>query len=117
MPRPWIAVIMHMPKPSSRKNASLRASSSALLCALALAWLPAVAGGASVSLSHPTLASGGGVVAAGQFRIFFTMGEPAAGIASAGAFTVIGGLQATFVAQQQPLPDGGIFSDSFESLD
>jgi hypothetical protein len=112
-----IAVTMRSLNPFSRKRASLCVSSSALLCALALAWLPAGAGEASVSLTHPTVASGGGVVEAGQFRVFFTMGEPAAGSASAGEFTVIGGLQATFLGDQQQLPDEGIFSDGFESLD
>lgn len=88
-----------------------------MLLALALAGLPAVAGEAGVSLEHPTVASGGGVIEAGQFRVYFTIGEPVAGSATAGEFTVVGGLQATFLVQQQPLPDGGIFYDGFEALD
>ncbi len=102
---------------SMTRKPSLRACSSAMLLALAMAGLPAVAGEAGVSLAHPTVAGGGGVMEAGQFRVYFTIGEPAAGRTTAGEFTVVGGLQATFVGQQDPLPDGDIFYDGFEALD
>lgn len=104
-------------KKASLRYSLFRAPAPIVVCVLALAWIPAVAGESDVSLSHPTVAGGGGVVEAGQFRVYFTIGEPLAGVASAGEFAVVGGLQATFLGQQQPLPDGGIFSDSFESLD
>lgn len=113
----WFAVTMHITRRVSRRYSSLSMLASVGLCSLSLAWLPAIAGGDGVSLSHPTVAGGGGVVEAGQFRVYFTIGEPLAGAASAGEFTVVGGLQATFLGNQQPLPDEGIFSDSFESLD
>lgn len=113
----WVSVTMRVFEPNSRTCTSPRAAVSVALCALMLAWLPAVAGEVGVSLSHPTVAGGGGAVEAGQFRVSFTIGEPVAGIASAGEFTLVGGLQATFLGQQQALPEDGIFSDGFESLD
>jgi len=108
--------------PSRTDDAALRGRrgdrlSALLLLAIAAAALPVAAGEGEVTLSHPTAASGGGVIENGPFRLYFTVGEPVAGPVSQAQYTLIGGLQATFVGTAAPLPDGGIFSDSFEAID
>ena len=95
--------------PSSRVSERTRRHVAVL--AVLISFVPVMAGGQSVPNS--AIAGGGGVVAQGNLKLSFTMGEPVAGPASNGTTRVIGGFQATFL----PPDDNGkctIFCDGFE---
>lgn len=68
----------------------------------------------SMNLTNPTVANGGGVIEAGQFRMLVTMGEPAVSQVSANGFVLTSGLQATFLENAGLLPDS-LFSNGFEN--
>jgi hypothetical protein len=72
----------------------------------------ALAAGAQIDLRHHVVASGGGTVTAGPWRLSSSIGEPAAGPTSAGAVTLTSGFLATFA---DPPEGGQIFRDGFES--
>ncbi len=76
---------------------------------------PGLAGSQTLEVPNSVIAGGGGVSANGQFRLTYSIGEPAAGITSSGSTTVTSGFLATFVGSAQGAPDGGsIFADGFE---
>lgn len=68
----------------------------------------------STNLTNSTVANGGGVIEAGQFRLLVTMGEPAVSQVSANGFVLTSGLQATFLEGAGLLTDD-LFRDGFEN--
>lgn len=84
-----------------------------------LGWLLALQGAIAADdfqVLNGTTAGGGGHAAAGQFRLVWTLGEPAMGTTAAGDFRLTSGFPATIgydEAQGGPA-DGDIFKDGFE---
>lgn len=76
---------------------------------------PGLAGGQALEVPNAVIAGGGGTSSAGPFRLSYSIGEPAAGIATNGSTTVTSGFLATFVGSAEGGPDGGrIFADGFD---
>lgn len=68
-------------------------------------------------IRNGTVAGGGAIVAADEFLLISTLGEPAMGTVSKGEFRLTSGFPATLSDDGGALPiDGPIFSDGFESL-
>jgi hypothetical protein len=68
----------------------------------------------SVNVTNSTVANGGGVIEAGEFRMLVTMGEPAVSRIAANGFVITSGLQAAFLEGAGLLPDD-LFRDGFEN--
>ena len=91
-------------------------SSAVLLLACGCVSFSAATAVGQDAVPNSAIAGGGGTVSAGNIRVHFTIGEPAADTRSAGKVTLHSGFQATFVARN----DAGncsIFCDGFESQD
>src|SRR5690606_9372076 len=101
-------------KPRRRSSASRRR-------AACLAWLLALQGAVAaddLNVLNGTTAGGGGVAAAGSFRLVWTLGEPVMGTTTAGGFRLTSGFPATIgddEFQGGPV-DGDIFKDGSEDL-
>ncbi len=73
----------------------------------------ALAAAEPVVIRNPTIAGGGAVLEAGEFRLIATLGEPVMGTTAAADLRLTAGFPATL---GDPLPtEGDIFKDSFES--
>jgi hypothetical protein len=68
----------------------------------------------STNVTNSTVANGGGVIEANEFRMLVTMGEPAVSQVSANGFVITSGLQAAFLEGAGLLPDD-LFRDGFEN--
>ena len=74
------------------------------------------AAGSDYAVRNGTVAGGGQVAQAGPYRLISTIGEPAMGSTSAGAFRLTAGFPATIGDTVQGAPVGGrIFHDGFEN--
>lgn len=85
----------------------------ALLGAALLCGDLAVAAG-NYAVRNPTAAGGGDIAEAGPYRVISTIGEPAMGTVSSGAFRLTSGFPATIGTLQGQPVGGRIFHDGFE---
>ncbi len=102
-----------------RKNIAAQAICACACVAASIlpdAWAtaPDVSGAGPYTLNGSVIASGGGIVAAGCYVLASTIGEPVAGTASNGNFTLDSGFMAgAFVPALGPGSDE-VFRDGFE---
>ena len=95
------------------RQCGIRNHAAAIAAVALVVLVPVTAGGQSPQVPNSAVAGGGGVVAQGNLKLSWTIGEPVAGPATNGSTTLIGGFQATFL----PAEDAGncsIFCDGFE---
>lgn len=98
-----------------RQRISRHATCKPWLAVLALLLADLAAAGTSFNIRNGTVASGGHVVAQGNFVLIGTIAEPVQGTTAQGAFRITAGFPATIGNTTQGGPgDGRIFADGFE---
>lgn len=83
------------------------------ICALTIVGVASAGGG--YAIRNGTIASAGDVVTNNCFTLSSTLGEPVAGSASNGSFTVTSGFQAVVAAHQQTIISDRIFQNGFDA--